>query len=508
MKYFNDLLKNKSFISIKTLFLYLSVFLLVFSVSCSNTSKSLEPFYSRQLTESISNQQPVEQPSNQQPVEPISNRQNDVDITEALQRAVNNAFRNVSPRSIIAIVHIATPNRVLYDFLAGEVEHILVDKGYRVVDRRELDQIRAERDFQLSWEVDDRTAVSIGRFVGADAIIIGRLDGEGQLLRARLRVLDTETALVIGTASEPFTTSLDFTETLEDLTNFQTINITSSPSGARVLIYDRNNSVVFHGTTPTEANLNTFLNTNYLVVLSSEGYQNHEQNIRNVQRRLEPDRIHATLTRVPVQPEVQTTQNINITSNPLDASVLIYNQAGSVVYTGRTPINTSLNTIVNTSYLIVISRDGYVNSEQTIRVLNGRLERDRVEVSLNRVPSQPTTTAQNTGTGQTQINHISWKVLNIVNDTRGGRTNLYRPALEVYIKQSGTMDWGPPLISLNDDSYAILWVRNNITFIDIRARFNDGTGKLFYINKYNLELIDRLVISFTEAEWNTNRPRN
>ncbi|MCL2063418.1 MAG: DUF6273 domain-containing protein [Candidatus Cloacimonetes bacterium] len=364
MKFFNDLSKNKSFVTVKTLLLFLLVSLLVFSVSCSNTSKSIEP---------------------------ISSRQNDVDITEALPRAIDVAFNRVPKDAIIAIVHVAAPNQALYDFLTGEIEHILVLNGYDVTDRRQLDQIRTERDFQLSWEVDETTAVSIGRFVGADAVITGSVDGEGSLQRLRIRVLNTETARVIGTGSEPFATTLALTETPEDLTASQTINITSFPSGANIYIYDRNNNIVFHGTTPAEASLNTFLNTNYLVVFSREGYQNFEQNINNIDRRLEPTRVHATLTQVPVQSEVQTTQTINITSNPSDASVLIYNQAGNVVFTGRTPANTSLNTIVNTSYLVIISRDGYVNNEQTIRIVNGRLERDRVSVSLERVPTPPIT---------------------------------------------------------------------------------------------------------------------
>jgi hypothetical protein len=54
----------------------------------------------------------------------------------------------------------------------------------------------------LSGEVDDATAVSIGKFAGADIIVTGRVDGEGNLQRLRLRALDTQTAQVVGVASE------------------------------------------------------------------------------------------------------------------------------------------------------------------------------------------------------------------------------------------------------------------------------------------------------------------
>ncbi|MCL2064654.1 MAG: DUF6273 domain-containing protein [Candidatus Cloacimonetes bacterium] len=417
MKIFNVLWTNWCYSKTTTLFLFLLASLLLFSVSCvshtvepisnrqsvepiSNRQsvepisnrQSVEPISNRQSVEPISNRQSVEPISNRQSVEPISTRQNNVDITEALLRAIDDAFLRIHTDTVVAILHVSAPNQAMYEYIFGEIEHILVrNKGYNVSDRSQLDQIRTERDFQLSWEVDDTTAASIGRFVGADAVITGRIDGDGSLQRLRIRVLNTETALVMGTGSEPFVATFAFTETPEDMSASQNVSINSSPSGANVYIYDRNNSVVFHGTTPAEASLNTFLNTNYLVVLSREGYQNFEQTILNVNRRLEPERVQINMIPVPVQPEVQTTQTLNIVSNPSDANILIYNQAGNVVHSGRTPASVNLNIIVNTSFVAVISREGYVNNEQTIRVINGRLESDRLSVSLNTVPTTQTT---------------------------------------------------------------------------------------------------------------------
>jgi hypothetical protein len=54
----------------------------------------------------------------------------------------------------------------------------------------------------MSEEVDDRTAVSIGKFSGANIVVTGRVDGEGDLRRLRLRALNTQTAQVVGSASE------------------------------------------------------------------------------------------------------------------------------------------------------------------------------------------------------------------------------------------------------------------------------------------------------------------
>jgi hypothetical protein len=64
--------------------------------------------------------------------------------------------------------------------------------------------LRSEQDFQMSGEVDDVTAVSIGKFAGANIIVTGRVDGEGELRRLCLRALDTQTAEVVSVASERF----------------------------------------------------------------------------------------------------------------------------------------------------------------------------------------------------------------------------------------------------------------------------------------------------------------
>jgi hypothetical protein len=105
-------------------------------------------------------------------------------------------------RSTIAIVYIAAEDRGQTDFIAGELEHLLRRQGFVIIDRSDLDKIRAEQRFGLSGEVDDATAVSIGKIAGANVIVTGRIDGEGNLRRLRLRALDTTSAQVVGTASE------------------------------------------------------------------------------------------------------------------------------------------------------------------------------------------------------------------------------------------------------------------------------------------------------------------
>ena len=123
-------------------------------------------------------------------------------IEGAIERAAEELAENFTARSRLAIVYITAQDRSTTEFISGELEHLLRRQGHVIIDRSELDRIRREHNFQMSGEVDDSTAVSIGKFAGANIIVTGRVDGEGNLRRLRLRALDTTSAQVVGTASE------------------------------------------------------------------------------------------------------------------------------------------------------------------------------------------------------------------------------------------------------------------------------------------------------------------
>jgi hypothetical protein len=123
-------------------------------------------------------------------------------IEGALARAAEEVSENFTARSRIAIVYITAEDRSQTDFIAGELEHILRRQGFVIIDRSELDRIRAEQRFGTSGEVDDNTAARIGNIAGASVVITGRVDGDGNLRRLRLRALNTDNGQVVGTASE------------------------------------------------------------------------------------------------------------------------------------------------------------------------------------------------------------------------------------------------------------------------------------------------------------------
>ena len=111
---------------------------------------------------------------------------------------------SLQKNSKLAIINVSSNDKDLSEFIAYELEFLLVTNRFTVVDRSELDKIRKEQNFQLSGEVDDNTIVSIGRFAGADVVITGAVTGTGDTRRLRLRALNTQTAQVMAVASERF----------------------------------------------------------------------------------------------------------------------------------------------------------------------------------------------------------------------------------------------------------------------------------------------------------------
>ncbi|MCL2763395.1 MAG: hypothetical protein FWD36_09370 [Treponema sp.] len=125
-------------------------------------------------------------------------------IINALKNAADTLRQSLERESRIAIITSSTNNYADAEFVSGELELLLVHNGFFIVDRNQLDEIRREQIFQLSGDVDDNYAVSIGKIMGASVIIVCTFSGSGDTRRLRLRALNTETARVVGAASEPF----------------------------------------------------------------------------------------------------------------------------------------------------------------------------------------------------------------------------------------------------------------------------------------------------------------
>jgi hypothetical protein len=127
------------------------------------------------------------------------------DIEGALSRAGRILLNGLPDNATIAVISISTQDSSMAEFVIEEITYILVHTGYfRMVDRRSLEAIRDERKFQISGEVSDSSAISIGNMLGASIVITGSVSGEDALRRLRIKALDVKTAEIVAMASEAF----------------------------------------------------------------------------------------------------------------------------------------------------------------------------------------------------------------------------------------------------------------------------------------------------------------
>jgi hypothetical protein len=145
--------------------------------------------------------QPTSQPA--QPAQTSTRPSTGGGLIGALNRAAQTVMGNLNRDESIAIFGLTTMDRDSAQFVQEELEVILVNNRYDIVDRATLEKIREEQRFQQqSGEVDENTAVNIGRFAGAKIVITGSITSLEGTRYLRLRALNAETGRVIAAASE------------------------------------------------------------------------------------------------------------------------------------------------------------------------------------------------------------------------------------------------------------------------------------------------------------------
>lgn len=103
----------------------------------------------------------------------------------------------LSSKIKVSLVKIESEYPEFSEQLLSDLEKSLINYGCTVLDRKNIDSIVAELEFQSSGLVDDREAVSIGHMLGADMIIVGKAINKGDYLQLELSLIDLSTTLVV-----------------------------------------------------------------------------------------------------------------------------------------------------------------------------------------------------------------------------------------------------------------------------------------------------------------------
>ena len=122
-----------------------------------------------------------------------------VTLDTALNNSTTYLTERIPAKTKVVVLNFSSKWPELSDYIIEELIGYIVNEGtLTVVDRSNLEVIRKEMDFQLSGEVSDETAQSIGKKLGAQTIISGAMTAIGSTYRLRIRAISVETAQIQG----------------------------------------------------------------------------------------------------------------------------------------------------------------------------------------------------------------------------------------------------------------------------------------------------------------------
>ena len=133
---------------------------------------------------------------------------NDLGLDAAIQQASKEINDSLPAGNKVALINFSSPSDVFSDYVLEEMSIFIVkEKKLVVVDRREIDLLRKEMNFQMSGEVSDQSAQEIGKVLGAQSIVSGSLVNMGDTYRFRTKVIEVNSAAIQASSSISFNDS-------------------------------------------------------------------------------------------------------------------------------------------------------------------------------------------------------------------------------------------------------------------------------------------------------------
>jgi TolB-like protein len=120
-----------------------------------------------------------------------------VSLDTAIQQSSNEVSATLPEGSKVALLNFTSESNQLTDYVLEEMSICLVkERKLVVVDRKEIDLVRKELNFQNSGEVSDESAQEIGKMLGAQSIISGSFVNIGDTYRFRTKVINVNSAAI------------------------------------------------------------------------------------------------------------------------------------------------------------------------------------------------------------------------------------------------------------------------------------------------------------------------
>jgi hypothetical protein len=122
-----------------------------------------------------------------------------VGINEAIKNAADYFARRLPEGTIITILNVESDSERLSDYAVNELAYYLIHGGrHTLVSRDLLNTLQLELEIQLGGYIEDATAIGIGHWLGAETIILGKIQPFGNNYRLDFHALSVRTAAIQG----------------------------------------------------------------------------------------------------------------------------------------------------------------------------------------------------------------------------------------------------------------------------------------------------------------------
>jgi len=129
--------------------------------------------------------------------ETVFTQQRTISLDQALQDVAQILDQRLTDNVNVAVLNFNSPSERLTNYVILELERHIINGGkLTVVDRKNLSIIQQEINFQMSGDVSDESAQSIGKMLGAHTIISGTIEDIGSYYLVRFRAIEVETAAI------------------------------------------------------------------------------------------------------------------------------------------------------------------------------------------------------------------------------------------------------------------------------------------------------------------------
>ena len=119
---------------------------------------------------------------------------NKLSLQDAIEQSADKIAADLKAKSAVAVVAFESEHDNLSAHIMEELNGALFDRGMVVIEREHLEYVQKEQNYQLSGDVSDESAQSIGKFFGAELVVTGRLIDLGNNYRYQVNAVHVETA--------------------------------------------------------------------------------------------------------------------------------------------------------------------------------------------------------------------------------------------------------------------------------------------------------------------------